>query len=405
MTYNFLVLGSGLQGSSAASILAGTDLSNKIYLLDIDRRMLEKVSRKIDSEKLIPLHGDITKVDIPKDIDITLNFLPPIYNDIALNLSLKLGSIYVDTASGPDKDLNPIDTNVLKVYKYVDRFRDKGISAIISSGATPGLTNFMARLLYDMMDGVKEIRYYACGYPLDIPIFYEPIAPYMDMLFASWNVETAFLYRATPPVIYRGRYIRREIFGDPKYYDFGEPINKLLTVLVEHEEVVTTPIHLNIDYVEYRNPPDYLAYALIKYGFTDMDRILDIDGVKVNPYKLLKKLLPKPGNKFLDDKYMDNPVEAHIERLVVEAVDGDKILRGSLDLEIPPIEREERKRFYRLYGTTYIYVALPAIASGLYAYEQGLKGVYAPEAFDPQVYIKYLETLGYRPNIKIMEYT
>ena len=296
MTYSFLILGAGLQGSAAASILSKTDYADKIYLVDIDRDMLDKVSKKIDSDKLYPLPGDFRNIEIPRDVDIILNFLPPMLNEYAIKLSLKLKAVYVDTASGPDKNLNPIDVNVLKTYEYNDSFIENGSACIISSGATPGLTNWMARILYDELGGAEKIRFIAGGYSLETPLLFQPISSYMDMLFASWNVETAFLYRATPPVIYDGRYIRTERFAQPMYYDYGEPIGELLTVLVEHEETVTLPKHLNVKYVEYRNPPDYLAYALIQYGFADMDREVDVDGVRVNPYRVLKKLFPRPSN-------------------------------------------------------------------------------------------------------------
>ena len=396
MTYKFLILGSGLQGSAAASILSRSDYAEKIYLVDLDCKMLEKVSHKINSEKLTAVCGDATKIELQDDIDIILNFLPPMLNPKVMDLALKLNAYYVDTASGPDKKLRPIDENVSDAFKYHERFKAKGLGGVISCGATPGLTNIYAKYLAEKAGNPKKIFFYATGYSLNPPKLFEPVHPYVELLFASWNPETAFLYRATQPVVYDMGYKRMEPYSKPEYIDFREPIGRLLTVLVEHEETVTIPKFLDVDYVEYRNTPDYIAYALIKYGFADLESKVDVDGVKVNPFNLLRKLWPRPSNYFLHDSYSDSPKEMALERILIK-VSGDHNIEGILDMELPPFNREDRKRFYELYGTTFIYVALPAIAGGIYLIENRLEGVYAPEYFNVKKYLDILERFGYKP--------
>ncbi len=400
MTYKFLILGSGLQGSAAASILSRSDYADKIYLVDLDCRMLDKVSNKIASDKLVTICGDATDVELDDDIDIILNFLPPMLNPRIMEMAIKLNAYYVDTASGPDKNLRPIDENVLDAFKYDERFREHGIGGVISCGATPGLTNIYAKLLAEKIKNPKKIFFYAAGYSLNPPKLFEPVHPYIELLLASWNPETAFLYRATKPVVYDCGYRRVEPYSNPEYIDFGRPMGKLLTVLVEHEETVTIPRFIDVDYVEYRNTPDYIAYALIKYGFADLDRKVEVDGVEVNPFNLLRRLWPKPSNHFLHDSYTEEPREMALERILIKVV-GDEILEGVLDMEIPPWDIDERKRFYELYGTTYIYVALPAIAGGIYLLENRVEGVYAPEYFDIHKYLEILDRFGYNPKFRI----
>ncbi len=401
MTYKFLILGAGLQGSAAASILAKSDFADKIYLVDLDCRMLDKVIRKIGSEKVVPICGDATNIVLEDDIDILLNFLPPMLNPRVMELALKLNAYYVDTASGPDKKLRPIDVNVLEAFKYNDRFKERGLGAVISCGATPGLTNVYAKILAEKIWNPREIFFYATGYSLNPPKLFEPVHPYIELLFASWNPETAFLYRATKPVVYDKGYKRVEPYSRPMYVDFKKPIGKLLTVLVEHEETITIPRFLDVDYVEYRNTPDYIAYALIKYGFADLETKVEVDGVEVNPFNLLRKLWPRPSNLFLEDSYSDASREMALERILIRVV-GDNAVEGILDMEIPPRDEDERRRFYEVFGTTYIYVALPAIAGGIYLLENKVSGVCAPESFNTTKYLEILDRFGYTPKFTIL---
>ena len=400
MGYNFLVLGAGLQGSAAASILSRSRDVERVYLVDIDGDMLRRVVEKIGSDKVIPLSIDVRKLEIDDRIDITLNFLPPRFNIQAMEISLRLGSYYVDTASGPDENLRPVDENVLRQFKLDDKFRDMGIGAVISSGATPGLTNVYARKICETY-GVEKLILAAGIYLDNPPKLLEPVAPYMEILFGGWNLETAFLYRATKPVIFDGEYKRLEPYANPKYIDFEPPLGVLMTVLVDHEEPITLPRYTDLKYVEYRNLPDYMAYGLIKYGFADMDLSINIDGYDVKPYEVLKKLFPKPANYFLQDTFKEDVDTVDMERVVMIGV-GKEEVKAILDMEIPPRDRETRRIFYDRFGTTYIYVALPAIVSGILAYEENIVGVHAPEYFQPDLYIKKLGEFGYIPSFKVL---
>ena len=402
MRLNFLVLGSGLQGSAAASILSRSKYAEKIYLVDIDADQLYKVVKKIGSDKVIPIARDVRKIELEDDIDVILNFLPPSLNEYVMRLALKIKAYYVDTASGPDIRLRPVDENVLNQFRFDKDFQAKGICGIISSGATPGLTNIYAKKLYLDSGGFKELRLVAATYTEAPPKVLEPVAPYMEILFGGWNLETAFLYRATPPVVYKGnRYIRMEPFSNPEYYDFGRPIGRLLTVLVDHEEPVTLPKYIDVEYVEYRNLPDYMAYGLLKYGFGDVDGEIDVNGVKVKPFEVLRRLFPKPSNLFLVDTYQEDVGGIDLERILIIGSNKGGTIKGILDMEVPPRSRRVRKIFYERFGTTYIYVALPAIVSGILAIEENLVGIHSPEYFNPESYIRKLKEFGYEPRFRI----
>jgi len=273
--YNFYIIGSGLQGASAASILSKLDFSDKIILGDINFDSAVKVSRKIGSDKVIPLKVDASNIDslceVDEDVDVVLNFTNPRFNINIMKTALKLSAHYLDTASGPDLDLNPIDYMVSRQFELDYEFKDARLKALISCGYTPGLSNVIARLIIDRLIRVDRVKFRAAYSPIiKADPFTKLFNKYSEIMSPTWSPEVSFLYRATNPVTYEnGMYIRHPPFSEPEVFKFPDPIGETVTVLVDHEEPVTLPRFIKgLKYVDYKNAPDIIAYALIKIDFT-----------------------------------------------------------------------------------------------------------------------------------------
>ena len=71
----------------------------------------------------------------------------PRFNLNIMKAALELGSHYVDAACGPDYQLNPIDYLVESQLSLNKEFKNHELTALISSGFTPGLSNVIAKYL------------------------------------------------------------------------------------------------------------------------------------------------------------------------------------------------------------------------------------------------------------------
>jgi len=415
MDIDILILGSGLQGAATASILSNLNKDHKIYLADINLTIVEKVAKKIGNN-IIPVRINAENIDelirYIKKVDIVFNFLPPKFNLRVMRASLEGGSYYVDTASGPNEKLETIDKMILKQIRMSDEFSKRGIGALISCGLTPGLSNVIAKKLVHKMNIIDYIKFRVAGKIINRKI--DPLlsyfGKYIEILEPTWSPEVTFLYRATRPVIYlNGRYIKKDKFGDPEIYSFPKPIGNTINVLVDHEEPITLPLFLekDIKYIDYKNPPDIITYGLIKLGFAS-NKSIQIDDRQIKLRDMLFKIFKKPINLFLteNENNLKKNIPIYREIIIVETLGWQEETRVRYKAvyteDYPPHDIKKRLERYKLFGTTYISVALPAIIGAKLLVEGDYKGVIAPEKFNPDQFLnEYSKMKKEKINIKI----
>ncbi len=415
-SFKVLIIGAGLQGAATASILSrDTDVS-EIILGDINCELAVKVRDKIGIGNITPVKLDASKkdeiIEYAKGTDVIVNMSLPRFNLTIMRASLEAGVHYVDAASGPDYELHPIDYLVRQQLKLDEEYKSREVTALISTGFTPGLSNVIARYVCDMLEEVDSIRFRVGGvsFGRDTPDILKPIHRYMEILSPTWSPEVSFLYRATEPVVYKdGRYVRYPPFAELEEYEFPPPVGKCLNVLVDHEEPVTIPIYIGkgVNYVDYKNPPDIFAYGLIQLGFAE-DKPIKIGDIKVVPRDVLLKLLKPPVNHFLEEdeeKLSDPDYPVHCETMVIEVEGRDEKgvvkHKAVYKIYIPPKTPEERIKLYEKLGTTLIPVALPSAIGAKMIVKEPIPGVIAPEALDPNDFFRYMREKGNPVNLRI----
>lgn len=405
-----------MQGAAAASILSRDRDVDEVILGDIDINVARKVSEKIDRGIVKPVKIDASnKKDIVERggrVDLILNMAPPRFNLTIMKAAIEMGAYYVDTACGPDLDLNPIDTMVLKQIKLNKDFEAAEVAGLIACGYTPGLTDIVVRLLAEDFEVIDSVRI-----RVGSRIFKKQVQPpisiiinYSEIMEPTWSPEVSFLYRASPPVIYKnGRYIRCKLFDAMEEYDFPEPVGKRWNVLVDHEEPVLIPRYTDkkIGYVDYKNQPDLVAYSLIKLGFAS-SKPIRIGNVKVVPRDLIIKMLRKPVHMFLEENeelYMQEALPYVCEIIVIEMKgvrNGIQTMdKGIIKTYIPPADPKLRLRLFEKLGTLHVNVALPAIVGGKMIIKNSLKGVMAPESLNANEFLKEISTYGLKLSIDI----
>lgn len=405
MPYKVGILGSGLQGAAAAAILSQDDEIDEIFLGDIDINLARKVTNKVDSYKISPVKVDASSVqDISSkfsDVDLIINMVPPRFNITVMQAALRINANYVDTACGPDLDLNPIDYMVSKQLDLNDAFAKKELCALIACGYTPGISDVFVKKISLDLESIEYVKIRVGNKVVatkEEDIF-ALVHNYTEILDTSWSPEVSFLYRASPPVIYKdGRYIRCKLFDGLEKYRFPAPVGDRWNVLVDHEEPILIPrfIDKDIKYVDYKNQPDLAAYILIKLGFAS-SKPIKIGRTEVTPRDIVLKLLKKPVNIFLDENeeiYSSPDLSTMCEIIAIEVEGtyrGKKIRRRSfIKAFIPANDADTRLHLFRKFKTLHFYVALPAIVGGKMTLKYDYRGVLGPEALDP---IKFFDTL------------
>ena len=138
-----LLLGAGGMGALAAKTLAGFDAVTQIKIADINLGAAEKVAAACGS-KATAMALDVTDVNALiaalEGADLCLNLVGPFFRFGVpiLRTTIESGTDYIDICDDPEPTLDMLGLNPLA--------SEKGVTAIVGLGASPGVTNLLAAL-------------------------------------------------------------------------------------------------------------------------------------------------------------------------------------------------------------------------------------------------------------------
>ncbi len=221
--------------------------------------------------------------------DIVINVALP-YQDLSImDACLAAGVNYLDTANYEPPDEAKFEYKWQ--WAYQDRFRDKGLMALLGSGFDPGVTNvFTAWLHKHAFDSIDTLDIIDCN------------AGEHGQAFAT-NFNPEINIRE---VTARGRYWEngRWQSTDPlsvsRMYDFPEGIGPKKIYLLYHEELESLVKHfpkLKRARFWMTFSDNYLTHlrVLENVGMTRIDPV-QYEGREIVPIKFLKALLPDPAS-------------------------------------------------------------------------------------------------------------
>ena len=162
---NILIIGAGAAGSVVAKKCAmNREVFRKIHLAS---RTLEKC-RKVQSECASPI--DISQVDAD-DVSQVVRLIEEVKPDLVVNMALpyqdlpimdaclETGVHYLDTANYEPRDEARFSYSWQ--WAYHDRFREKGIMAVLGCGFDPGVTGvysaYAQNRLFDEIDTIDIV--------------------------------------------------------------------------------------------------------------------------------------------------------------------------------------------------------------------------------------------------------
>src|SRR5881398_764179 len=219
------VLGAGATGSLLAQLLERQ--GHTVWCGDRDpgraRRFLGKRSTIAVTEVNARNLRGIVKT--AKGCQLVVNASASVFNEIVLRAALRLRAHYVDLSSHLTR--HPFRA---EQFRYVKKFEEKNRTALINTGAAPGLTNLLVKRAADLLDEVTavHIRLYEST-ESDDPI-------------SQWSPEVSFDEAVSHPQIYRsGKFQLGKRFSEIEKFRFADPIGSSRVVLAAQDEVATLP--------------------------------------------------------------------------------------------------------------------------------------------------------------------
>jgi lysine 6-dehydrogenase len=297
-----IVLGCGLVGGPMAVDLA-KEPGFEVTIVDRNQEALRAVAGGSNNIKTV--HLDLGN---PQDIgaviadhDIVINAVPGFMGFQTLEAIIEAGKNVVDIAFYPE---NPFDLDALA--------RDRGVTAVVDCGVSPGLSNLLIGHIHERLDRTDSVLIYVGGLPVirHWPFEYRAVFSPMDVI-AEYTRPARF--------VENGRLVTRPALSDPELIDFPgvgtlEAFNTdgLRTLA----ETIDAP---NMKEKTLRYPGHIAKMAVLREtGFFDADPI-EIGGASIRPIDFTARLL------FPKWKLAPGEADLTVMQVIVEGtVDGQR---------------------------------------------------------------------------------
>ena len=238
--------------------------------------------------------------------DLVLNLALP-YQDLhIMDACLETGVDYVDTANYEPPDEAHFEYSWQ--WAYQERFRQKGIMAVLGSGFDPGVTNiFTAYAQKTLFDEIEYLDILDCNAGSHGHAFATNFNPEINIREVTQVVKhwENGKWIETPAIIEEGSV----------HFSFDYPVaGAKESYLLYHEELESLVRHIRgLKRARFwmTFSDNYLNHlrVLKNVGMTRIDEV-DYEGQKIVPVKFLKALLPEPAS--LGTKYTGKTVIGNI---------------------------------------------------------------------------------------------
>lgn len=392
-----LLIGVGGVGEAIASIAKKRDFLEVMVLSDFNLDRAEEVQKKLDRADMFPVEqidardgNQIQQLVKKYNIDLIVNGCEPAFNESIFDAAYEAGCNYMDmamTLSHPHPE-KPYEKSHIKLGDYQfersDKWKEKGLLAVVGSGVEPGMADVFARYAHDhLFDELDEIGI-RDGNNLQVEGYTVPFG------FSIWTTIEECL---NPPVIWereRGWYTT-EPFSGEEIFDLPE-VGPVEMVNVEHEEVLLVPRYLDkgLKRVTFKFGlgRDFITMLknLHELGLSSTEKI-NVNGVEVSPRDVVAATAPNPA--YIGPKMKGKTVAG-------TWVTGKK---DGLSREIYLYQVADNQECMRVYESQAVVAqtAFPPVlmmellAKGLW---QG-QGVQGPEYFAPEPFMELMEAYGF----------
>ncbi len=191
-------------------------------------------------------------------------------------------------------DLGGLGTYTVKQMAEHERFKSAGVTAVIGAGADPGMSNVICRAVADELDEIDSIKLYWAA---------ELVGEENPILVPPYSVSTVLAeYAHESTQFYDGRHVTCPPMSGREFLDLPEPWGRCEFMHSPHSEQLTVPLADGIRekgikefswklHLPHREHEAWVG--LVKAGFGDFDRPVEIGGQKVSPLDVLNKVIER----------------------------------------------------------------------------------------------------------------
>jgi saccharopine dehydrogenase-like NADP-dependent oxidoreductase len=357
------VLGAGATGSLLAQLLERQ--GHTVWCGDRDpdraRRFLGKRSTiavtEVNARNLLGI------VRVARGCNLIVNASASVFNQIVMRAALRLRAHYVDLSSHLTR--NPFKA---EQFSFAKRFEEKRRTALINTGAAPGLTNLLVARAAEMLDQVEsvQIRLYESS-ESDDPI-------------SQWSPEVTFDEAISSPRVYRnGKFKMEKRFAELEKFRFPDPIGATNVVLAAQDEVGTIPYSIKLRDMD------------VKIGGNEFDRLRRWykQGKLSKSRGIVRQRFPQTSSPRAIAKLIRQGVLQNARFAAAVLVRGVKHGKGKnedehllvrTDCHFPTLYQIRQQD---LYTTPVAYATAHVAALFIKNFPRDLKGVFAPETLPP----------------------
>ena len=221
------------------------------------KQLAKRLGKKASFQKLDIRQHD-TLVEVLKEHELVINNIGPyfMFGDWIPRAAIQAGINYLDICDDHDTTLTLLNLN-----KIIER---ENLVFLINIGASPGLTNIMAKMGAEKLDKVSSIRV----------LWYEDTG---EMIGFGQLMHWAHIAMGKIPVYRNGEWQNVKALSEREVIKFPDPCGLVPIYYVGHPEPITIPRYINTD------------EAVCKGGvLPESDILLTRTLDKVIPYKNIK---------------------------------------------------------------------------------------------------------------------
>lgn len=298
------ILGLGSMGKIIAKDLA-KNYNGKVVYLVRDANSVKDLAKKYNADvRYTDVAKPETLVKALKDIDLVIHAVHHEFNLNVMNACLKSKTNYIDLGG-----LYHYTKEQLKLH---NKFRKANLIAVIGMGASPGITNVMAKYASRFFNKINNI---------EIKIGYKDFSDYKveSPLSASYSIQTILEECSWNPAVFvNGKTVFVAPISGRESYRFPEPIGIQKPQYTIHSEIATLPFTLMAKNVSFKIAynDDFIdkVQSLKELGFLS-DKNVNIKGNKINVRLATAQVL----------KELPSPVREHIHEYEIIRVDIEGI--------------------------------------------------------------------------------
>ncbi|MDU8945265.1 saccharopine dehydrogenase family protein [Ovoidimarina sediminis] len=296
MGYRIALLGgAGMMGRGIARDLL-SDLAivpiDELKICDMTEGGMAALASELSDVRLSTHPTDVTDATALAGsltgVDICINAVPTLAGH-------QMRIFEAARAAGVDYcDLGGLGTFTVRQLEHRDRFRESGVTAVLGIGADPGLSNVICRAVADKLDTIDSIHLYWAA---------ELVGPENPILVPPYSVSTVLAEYANPSTQFvDGAHVTCPPLSGQQIIDLPEPWGRCDFMFSPHSEQLTVPLAPGIaekgirDFTWRLHLPhrEHEAWiGLVKAGFGEFDRPVQINGTDVSPLDLLNAVIAR----------------------------------------------------------------------------------------------------------------